>query len=1222
MTDVEDSDRFDLQEEIGRGSMGVVFRAWDRLHDRSVALKQLPTPGASQELLLKREFRAASDLSHPNVIDLFDLFVDPGCFFTMELLRGADLASYVAEGSGSNRADRVLASLQQLTAGLEAIHSSGILHRDLKPSNVFVAESNGEASRVVLLDFGLMGPIRPAKLESDLAGTLSYMSPEQIWGKPLSPASDLYSLAAMIFEALTGHLPYDFADLTARDQPQTLSSQPSGAPAELVQIVDGLLDPAPENRPSIPAIRAALGFGDESVHAVPPLRQKRATVPSVLHDVSADLFVGRRELVSVLEAELDSVGNGETRIVHLQGTSGMGKTALLRHFVSLHENTDVHLLSGRCHPREQIPYKAVDSIVDDVSTLFAEPQLKERAHELSDAERSGLRILFPVLDAAVPTAVEERPDLMSDPQAVRRAGAAGLHRLLEILGESRPTIVWIDDLQWGDPDSAFLLQEILRSPPPRLLFLVSYRDASSLPSGLDQLGAEVSDQRRDISLHPLTDGEGLELATLLLGEQADESDSIARESMGSPFLIGELVRFAAAAGSLAELPSNQGAELVDSLVDRRLTEVGVEERRVLEVVALSAGPLERQLVLSAAGLPASDDAVLSRLEKQCLLSSTPGSLSRGLQVYHDRIGEALAEQVEPHRQREVHGELALVLEASSTPDAEALVVHCLGAERFQDAGRYAVQAAERASRALAFVRAAELYETALKHADEEADRGAIHVGLAESLSNAGRGIAASAAFDGAASYLESQDASHLEIVAVRRRSAEELVKCGEIDDGLLRIRGVLGMLDVRMPRTPAEGMGLFLLHRTRLLWRGMEARQPAPVSVDPELRARIDALWGASVSVGMLNPTLSSALAVEHLVSALDLGDKSRLSLALGNEAAWRAVIGRLGQRERALEILNQAESYSRETNEPYDRGWCAMARGIVLWARAEWQDSAKSLRRALDIYRNECSGTFFESGITNIYLMSSLSLGGEIQELRVRVRDEHRYALERGDSFAANGALLGEGVLGWLADEDVEVVIRRSDEAIAQWSGEGFLMQHYHHILGIGQALLFADQGDQAAARLNAAWSKLRAPVSVPSVPAGRTHVASGKSCPCSYRNSRNARKLALAKRCANALERNGLGFASASAVALNAGIAFLKGEMPDAAKGTNRLLLPSSERGCHSTAELQPGMRRSCTSVENQPPRIGWSSKASARRKESQGPVSASQSSEARGSSSPAFQ
>ncbi|HKU37556.1 MAG TPA: serine/threonine-protein kinase [Polyangiales bacterium] len=224
-------DRYVEERLLGRGAMGAVYLVRDRETAEQLAVKKLFHMDARSVLRLKREFRAIADMSHPNLVKVYELgHAGEGYFLAMEYVPGRDLQAHLEverevrapaglEAAFSQFAlrrawlqDSALPAFHQLAVGVHALHRAGMLHRDLKPSNVIVAQD-----RVVVLDFGLVRELdaNAPKLTEDgaIAGTPAYMAPEQALGKPLSEASDWYAFGAMLYEAMTGVLPFEGAPL-------------------------------------------------------------------------------------------------------------------------------------------------------------------------------------------------------------------------------------------------------------------------------------------------------------------------------------------------------------------------------------------------------------------------------------------------------------------------------------------------------------------------------------------------------------------------------------------------------------------------------------------------------------------------------------------------------------------------------------------------------------------------------------------------------------------------------------------------------------------------------------------------------------------------------------------------------------------------------------------------------------------------------------------------
>ena len=251
----------------------------------------------------------------------------------------------------------------------------------------------------------------------------------------------------------------------------------------------------------------------------------------------------------------------------------MGKSHLVRHFANELRQADWWVLRGRCHPAENIPFKALDGIVDDLSHHLATVRGREQ-REIAPRHTGALFRLFPVLERVAGLADAPKSRLPADPVLVQRLGFAALRDLLARLAERRPLAVWIDDLQWGDVDSLPLLQEILREPdPPPLLLLLSFRaedrDTSPLLTGL--LDGSPRLEPETIELGPLSPTDTRELAGGLLAQMRSSDsatvEAITAQSGGSPFLVGEMARFVGRS-------EDTGPALLANAVTGRLDEVG------------------------------------------------------------------------------------------------------------------------------------------------------------------------------------------------------------------------------------------------------------------------------------------------------------------------------------------------------------------------------------------------------------------------------------------------------------------------------------------------------------------------------------------------------------------------------------------------------------------------------------------------------------------------
>jgi serine/threonine protein kinase len=255
--------RYTLEELIGHGGMGQVWRAHDQLLNRKVALKEVllpPAPVDESEAAVYqrtlREARAVARLNHPNIVTIYDVVEEDGrLWIVMELVPSGSLEERLA-AHGPMTALRVARLGQQLLSALAAVHAAGVLHRDVKPNNVLIAPGgpgNGPDDRAVLTDFGIARSEGDTQLTQAnvVMGSVGYTAPERLNGLDATSASDLWSLGATLYAAVEGHGPYQ-RDSQSGTLVANAEAAPTPAPSagRLAPLIEALLRREPGTRPS------------------------------------------------------------------------------------------------------------------------------------------------------------------------------------------------------------------------------------------------------------------------------------------------------------------------------------------------------------------------------------------------------------------------------------------------------------------------------------------------------------------------------------------------------------------------------------------------------------------------------------------------------------------------------------------------------------------------------------------------------------------------------------------------------------------------------------------------------------------------------------------------------------------------------------------------------------------------------------------------------------
>ena len=1064
------TDRFLIQERLGAGGYGVVYRALDRQRNVVVALKTLRHVAATALVRFKQEFRALADVSHPNLVTLYELSShDHQWFFTMELVDGVNFLWYVrgeafpAE-SGSTSAvssgnpgeaatgeslvvesvpdgalnlTRLRRALTQLGEGVLALHDAGKLHCDIKPSNVLVTREG----RVVLLDFGLVADMAPDESHSlDRGGTPAYMSPEQVSGLPLTQASDWYNVGAMLYQALTGRLPFSGPAPQVMKRKQECEPAPPhelapDVPRDLDELCRDLLRRDPGSRPPGRAVLRAL-IGSSPAILAPSLPPSPA------------LFVGREEQLEALRDAFQTSKGGRAVVMAVHGGSGMGKSALVRRF--LEELKAVHgeavVLAGRCYERESVPYKALDALVDALSRYLRRlPSAQAEAFLPHDI--LALARVFPVLRQVGAVNRARRAVLdIPDSLELRRRAFRALRELFVRVADRRPLVLFIDDLQWGDVDSGALLEELLSPPdPPALLFIGCYRSEEAetsplLKSVLPKRPPDASLEMRDIVLGELSPPEARELARALVGGEPraseTQAEAIARESRGNPYFIEELVRFSQSGG--ASPPRSDFT--FDHVIAARVFRLPPLARRLLDVVAVSGVPIEAGAAYRAADLETEGESVLAVLRAAHLVRARTSPGRQEIEPYHDRIRDAVVASLPAESLRECHHRLASALLAGGGADPERLATHHLGAGDVETAAEYAAAAAAKASEALAFDRAARLYRFALNlPVGAPAERAKLEVHLADALTNAGRGAEAAEVY-----LLAAREAGPAAAIDLHRRAAQQFFISGHLADARRAVDVVLAKLDMRLPRTQRRAIFSLLLRRAQVRVRGLRFKERDETQIPVQDLLRIDTCWSLGVGMAMFDMVRGADFQARHLVLALRAGEPYRVARALAMEGAYVA-FGGSRSRERAARLIRASRDLAERVHNPYAIGLATLTAGTAAWLDGRWREAREHCERAERILRERCTGVDWEILTAQLFHLASLFLMGEVAVLLRRLRPLIEEAEGRGNRLRATFLRTGFcSHVVWLAADDPVRASRELQAGLEGWTqGERFDYLH-----------------------------------------------------------------------------------------------------------------------------------------------------------------------------------
>jgi predicted ATPase len=625
-----------ILEKLGGGGMGVVFKAHDTRLGRSVALKFLPPEYAQDPQRLERfqrEARTASALNHPHICTIHDMDEYQGQpFLVMELIEGQTLRALARQRLAL---PALVPLVGQVAKALAAAHAVGIVHRDIKPANIMVRD-DGYAK---VVDFGLArtlpsGAAPPEVAEvtdpGTLLGTVRYMSPEQARAEAAGSASDVFSLGIVLYELATGRHPFP-ADSQVGVLHAILAQPPlrpalhnPEIPAPLEALIQRMLEKDARLRPTAAEADAALAeltgkaAGLLAGPAIPPIQRHT---------------VGRQKERAALRDGFASAGAGRGLFLCVAGEPGIGKTTLVEDFLAdvAAAGRACTLARGRCSERlagteAYLPFlEALESLLRG---------------EDGEAVARVMKVAAPTWYAqVVPRAAEDS----SFARVLEQAKAASQERLkreigafLQEVSRLRPLLLFVDDLHWADASTIDLLAYIgSKCAALRLLLVLTYRPTDLLLSKHPFIAVKQDLQARGVCR---------EVALELLGRPDIErylalefpehrfpeefAALIHNKTEGNPLFMVDLLHHLrdrqvlaqeqgrwVLAQSLPEL-ERELPESVKSMIERKIGQLGEEDRRLLVAASVQGYEFEAAVVAKALALDAAEvEEQLEELER-------------------------------------------------------------------------------------------------------------------------------------------------------------------------------------------------------------------------------------------------------------------------------------------------------------------------------------------------------------------------------------------------------------------------------------------------------------------------------------------------------------------------------------------------------------------------------------------------------------------------------
>ncbi len=967
--------RYRLDDELGRGGMGVVFRATDLDLQRGVAVKILPAVSSDRaSVRLLREARAAAMLNHPHIVTVHDVGDDAGRpFFVMELVAGQTLR----DAKLTELQDIVDISCQVCDA-LEHAHSHGLVHRDIKPENILLAGNAGARRTVKLADLGISLPLSGSTLTETgaIIGTAAYIAPEQAMGEPVDGRADLYSLGVVLYELTTGRTPF------SGDHPLAVLSQHVNAPPvpprairpdiprALEAVILKLLAKSPSERyGSAAEVRAALTRSLDST----AIAAEQETNPAVvlLDALSRGRLVGRVQELEEAKELWRRARTGRSHGVLLSGEPGAGKTRMGREMIVNAAMQGAVVLSGACYEYEAAtPYLP---FADAFKAWVRDQKNTEMLRDVCGEFAPQLARLAPEIERRLgPFA--ERPPLPAHEERLLFFDAVA--QAFRNLARENGLLFYVDDLHWADTSTLWMLGHLLRDLADQpVLFVASYRE-----SELDRahpLAKSLVDWNRDrlttrIVLRRFGLAETSQQLAALLGQQPppELAAAVHQETEGNPFFVEEVVKSLIQQSSIdreqgrwvfsavhdLEIPQS-----VRAAVSRRLDRLSDRANDMLRAAAV-LGKVFTSAELFAATAGVKEDEILDALDEAVAAQLLIARRDEAFAFTHDKIREVLYEELNPVRRRRLHLRTAEGLERhhDRTPKpVEKLAHHFIAAGEHGRALGYAKQAALEADRLFAYEEALAAYARALDCAEALGlpdEAASIEEAMGVVSMNTGNMIAAAEHFERALPAM----ADPVDRARVLSQAASSLVTRGD-SRGLEYVHEALAVLDPATDPVAAanaiaiEGRFHHLEGRHRAaiehLERAVAIASPAPGSskvaaFDASVLTQIHAwLAGAHQHLGLFDD--ADVWARRAIAFGQEYGVPAAEAMGyefLGEDAACT------GAWEKSLEYAAREREIAARLRSRERQAWTHLPAGVSNMMLGKPVEAESELRACVDL--------------------------------------------------------------------------------------------------------------------------------------------------------------------------------------------------------------------------------------------------------------------------------
>ena len=692
------ANRYEVAAELGRGGMGVVYRARDPMLNREVAVKLLATTELTTDVeeRFQREAQIVAQMDHPGIVPIYDVGRHDGSlFFVMPLVEGTTLRRILYDGT--LRLGEVIDIAIQVADALEYSHSRGVVHRDIKPENIMVSREEGSSSaRIRVMDFGLAHATTENRLTKTgtLVGTVTYLSPEQVTAHSFDGRSDIYSLGVVIYECLTGEPPFtgEVQSVLYRivhELPQPPRSIGADIREELQDVILQCLEKDPAKRPQKASqVADALRRHRAGLHSDEFAMAVAANASRTIQRPSASAFIGREKEFAELQRRLNSAITGDCQFAVVAGEPGIGKTRLLEELKKLVSMRKIRALYGRFVEQDQaFSYQGFCELIQDY--------FRSRDPGSSAGDRPDFSDLAPELLSLFPLLTEIGELRAAASGDTRTALAAGerkvedriqifelLARTLTRMAGGKPLVLILENLHAAEVSIEGLQYIVRRLGPTPTFFVGSYRQTEvDKRHPLARMLDSFTDDPRFVSmtLGPLSPSEHRALVASVVGA-SNVSDSLAHRiheaTEGNPFFTKELLRSLIDSGGIGRddtgewtfsgetaISSDAMPATIQQAVEKRIERLPEELRDLLSIASVLGRSFDAaDLEVLAEGAPKVEDSI-DRLVREGVFEEERESRGDRLAFSSGIVRDVLYGALSRRKRRSLHRKYAELIES-------------------------------------------------------------------------------------------------------------------------------------------------------------------------------------------------------------------------------------------------------------------------------------------------------------------------------------------------------------------------------------------------------------------------------------------------------------------------------------------------------------------------------------------------------------------------------